>query len=182
MMKTTVILTFCALTIACTPVRRIDTYIAATIPVVDEKLSLSPIISEVETGNLPDWPSNPDQQKILLKTFNTIWLKLLSEFRRCQKYGLYTMVEDNDNPTIRISVTITAMELTGDTLSMPIRLQAERLRDDQRFSYTLPVKAKAPASDPQPNPFHYYGKLFSDYARSFPYKVLVSYFYEHKLE
>jgi hypothetical protein len=182
-MKLTVciLLIGCAL-VVCTPARRVDTYVSAAIPVAEERLSLSPIISEVETGNLPGWPSDPNQQKILLKTFNEIWLRLLSEFRRCQKYGLYAMVEDNDNPTMRISVTITAMELVGDTLSMPIRLQAERLRDDQRFSYTLPVKAYASSQKREENPFHYYGQLFADYRRSFPYKVLVSYFYEHKLD
>ena len=167
---------------ACFPARRIDTFVAAAIPVVDERLSISPIISEVETQNLPDWPTDPTQQQILLRTFNEIWLRLQSEFRRCQKYGLYTMVDDNDNPTIRISVVITAIELYNDTLSMPIRLQAERLRDDQRFIYTLPATAGVPPQTKKRYPFHYYGRLLSSYARNFPYGVLVSFFYEHKLD
>lgn len=176
------ILAFCSLFFFCTSARRIDTYIAAAIPVADERLSLSPIISEAATDNLPDWPNDPRQQEILLRTFNGIWSRLLAEFRRCQKYGLYTIVEDNANPTMRISVTITAMELAGDSLSMPIRLLAERLRDDQRFSFTLPVKAKTSGPKKDYQPFHYYGNLLAGYARTFPYRVLVSYFYEHKVE
>ena len=172
----------CCLLFLCAPARRIDTYIAATIPVAEERLSLSPIISEAAPDNLPDWPDDPGQQEILLRTFNDIWSRLLAEFRKCQKYGLYTVVEDNADPTMRISVTITAMELSDDSLSMPIRLLAERLRDDQRFSFTLPVKANAPAPKKDTSPFHYYGNLLADYARIFPYRVLVSYFYEHKLE
>ena len=182
-MNTTIALPlFACAVLVCTPVRRVDTYVTAAIPVVDERISISPIISEVETSNLPDWPKDPGQQKILLKTFNDIWLRLQAEFRRCQKYGLYTMVDDNDNPTIRISVVITAMDLHNDTLSMPIRLVAERLRDDQRFSYTLPAASGTSFRKRTSQPFHYYGLLLSGYARSFPYGVLVSFFYEHKLE
>jgi hypothetical protein len=166
----------------CTPVRRSNTYVAAAIPVVDERLSVSPIISEVATQNLPEWPTDPARQQILLQTFNDIWQRLQSEFRRCQKYGLYTMVEDNDNPTIRISVVITAIELHNDTLSMPIRLQAERLRDDTRFIYTLPATAVVPPRKRNRQPFYYYGQLLSRYAHTFPYGVLVSFFYEHKLD
>ncbi|MBN1309591.1 MAG: hypothetical protein JXA18_16845 [Chitinispirillaceae bacterium] len=159
-----------------------ETHVAATIPVADERLCLSPLISEARVENLPDWPSDPQQQKILLKTFDEIWKRLLAEFRRCQKYGLYTMAEDHDNPTVRISVMLTGVEFVKDTLVMPVRLQAERLRDDQRFVYTLPAIAVIQSKKRASQPFHYYGQLFSDYRRRFPYAVLVSFFYRHTIE
>jgi hypothetical protein len=182
MKKTIITILSCGLLAGCSPPHPIETYVAATIPVVEERLSLSPLISEAQVEQLPGWPTDPYQQKILLKTFNDIWNRLQAEFRRCQKYGLYTMVDDNDNPTIRISVVLTAAEFQHDTLSMPVRLQAERLLDDQRFIYTLPARATVPSQKRDKQPFHYYGLLFSDYRRNFPFTVLVSFFYQHKLE
>lgn len=173
---------FCNLALFCTIPPKIVTYVSATIPVVDERLSLSPLISEAHLEKLPEWPSNPEQQKILLEAFDDIWNKLLAEFRRCQKYGFYTMVDDNDNPTIRISVTLTDFEFNNDTLKMPIRLQAERLSDDQRFIYKVPATAAITSSQRNANPYHFYGQLLSEYRRCFPYKILVSFFYRHKID
>jgi hypothetical protein len=172
----------CGTLLICTHSRHIETYVSATIPVIDERLSLSPLTSEAHIEQLPDWPNDPAEQKVLLRTFDEIWNRLKAEFRRCQKYGLYTIVEDTDNPTIRISVTLTSTEMEGDTLKMPIRLQAERLSDDQRFIYQVPASAFVSTEKRNSNPYYYYGQLLSEYRRSFPYKVLVSFFYRHKLE
>jgi hypothetical protein len=173
------ILPLCA---CCSSSKKIITYVAATISVVDERLSLSPLVSEAQIEQLPHWPVDPDQQKTLLKNFDDIWNKLLAEFRRCQKYGLYEMVDDDHNPTIRISVVLSDVTMERDTLSMPLRLQAERLRDDQRFIYTIPAKAYTPSEDRASSSFHYYGRLLSAYRREFPYRDIVSFFYKHKLE
>lgn len=168
--------------VSCTSSKKIVTYVSATISVVDERLNLSPLVSEAHIEKLPEWPTAPEQQKILLKNFDDIWNKLHAEFRRCQKYGLYRMVDDNDNPTVRISVVLSEVTMTADTLSMPLRLQAERLRDDQRFIYTIPAKAYISSSDRSVQPFHYYGQLLSAYRRNFPVRDIVSFFYQHKLE
>ena len=182
-MKKLFLLSVCvSFLVSCVSSGKIVTYVAATISVVDERLSLSPLVSEARIEELPEWPSAPDQQKILLKNFDDIWNRLLAEFRRCQKYGLYRMVDDNDNPTVRISVVLSEVTMTGDILSMPIRLQAERLRDDQRFIYTIPARAHTSSSDRSTKPFHYYGRLLSAYRRDFPFRDIVSFFYQHKLE
>jgi len=176
-----VILLILPLVTGCLPPPPIETYMEATISVAEERLSLSPLISEARMEDLPDWPSAPEQQKILLRNFDEIWSAVLAEFRRCQKYGLYTMVEDNNNPTIRISITLTSIEYTNDTLSLPVRLQAERLRDDQRFIYTLPAIATANGTTIASNSFYYYGILLSNYRRHFPSREIVSFFYRHKI-
>jgi hypothetical protein len=168
---------FSLLLVGCLPPGRTEPDVAAAIPVAGERLSLSPLISEARLEQLPDWPSDPVQQKILFETFDDIWKKLLAEFRRCQKYGQYSMVDDNDDPTVRISITLTTIYFTSDTASMPVRLTAERLRDDQRFIYTLPAIAVVAPAQRAARPFHFYGQLFSDYRRRFPYTVLVSFFY-----
>jgi hypothetical protein len=168
--------------IACLPPPAIETYAEAAISAADERVSLSPLISEAKMEVLPDWPKDPYQQKILLNNFDVIWNQLLAEFRRCQKYGLYTMVEDFDNPTFRISIVLTDVSLSNDTLLLPVRLEAQRLRDDQRFMYTLPAKAVARSKKSTISSFHYYGQLLSNYRSNFPDREIVSFFYRHKLE
>lgn len=178
-MKNKLFVYFAFLLLLCTPPPH-DIYIAPTISVEYEKLSLSPIISEAKLEVLQDWPAEIDKQKILLKTFDEIWFKLLTEFRRCEKYGLYTMVSDREDPTIRISIVISSVDFTEDTIFMPIRLVVERLRDNQQFVFTIPATGVLKSSERKKNPFHYYGKLLGDYKRRFPYKEIVSFFYEHK--
>ena len=148
----------------------------ATIPVAHERLYLAPLISEAGLEKLPGWPADPVQQKVLLKILNKIWGKLKAEFRRCEKKGFYEMVEDFEAPSMRISVVITSAELVEDTLHIPIRLQAERIPDGQHFIYTIPAYAYTPK---QTNDFHRIGLLLSNYKQSFPYKLLVSFFYAH---
>lgn len=171
------------LLLTCAPFLSTTTYVAATIPVVEERLSLSPLISEANIEALPNWPTDPALQKILLQNFSEIWIRLYAEFRRCQKYGLYTMVADNDNPTIRISVAIISASMANDSLYLPVRLLVERLWDDQRFIYALPASAPVEQAEKlQSSPFHTYGLLLANYRRFFPYRLIVSFFYEHKLE
>ena len=148
----------------------------ATIPVENERLYLAPLVVEASLENLSGWPQDPTRQKILLKTVNDIWNRLKGEFRRCEKLGLYEMVEDTQNPSMRISVTIISAEIVDDTLRMPVRLQAERLPDGQKFIYSIPALATAPSHE---NDFHFLGLLLGDYKRNFPGKLLVSFFYPH---
>jgi hypothetical protein len=181
-MKIPILVILSLLYTGCLPPPEIETYTEAAISVTGERLSLSPLISEANMEALPDWPKDPYLQKMLLSTLGDIWNQLLAEFRRCQKYGLYTMVGDNDNPTFRISIILTDALLTNDTLFLPVRLQAERLRDDQRFMYSLSAKAVAGLRTRHGSSFHYYGQLLSEYRRHFPDRDIVSFFYRHKRE
>jgi hypothetical protein len=167
---------------SCTVPQKSSPATEATIPVVEERISLSPLISETEIESLPRWPSDPHEQRLLLKNIDEIHLQLLAEFRRCQKLGLYTMVTDNDNPTMRISVTLTKAELRSDTLSVPVRLVAERLRDDQRYMYTIPAAAVITRENRDLSPLHYYARLLGEYRRNFPYTEVVSFFHPRQAD
>lgn len=178
-MKRITLLTFVALiSLFCSSCNRIHVKekVAATIPVAHERLYLAPLVSEAVMEKIPGWPQDPEQQEVLLQSLNGIWNKLKAEFHRCEKKGLYEMTEDSENPTMRISVIITSVELYGDTLSMPVRLEAERIPDGQHFIYTIPAYSH---SQGQQNQFHHIGLLLLNYKRTFPYKLIVSFFYAH---
>ena len=163
---------------SCIAVNRNVSEGTATIPVEHERLYLAPLQNDISLENLRFWPQDPDKQKILLKNFSSIWEKLKREFKRCEKFGLYKMVEDTEHPTVRISVTLISAE-EGDTLFIPVRLEIERLSDRHHSIYTVPANATAAVSKKEKNPFGYMNKLFSNYRRNFPYIQIVSFFYPH---
>jgi hypothetical protein len=150
----------------------------ATIPVEHERLYLAPLKNDVSLESLESWPQEPAKQKILLKNISDIWKKLKSEFIRCEKFGLYKIVEDTEHPTVRISVTLISIE-ENSSLSIPVRLEVERLPDGHHSVYTVPAYAAAPVSKKDTNPFNYANRLFSNYRRNFPYIQIVSFFYPH---
>ena len=147
-----------------------------TIPVPNERLYLAPIILNADLGQLDGWPEDQAQQKVLLENFTDMHKKIKAEFRRCEKFGMYTVVDDTGNPTVRISIEILSADLTNDTLKMPVQLQAEKLHSDQKYIYSLPVSA---STENQQNRFRYSGMLLTNYKRLFPYNLLVSFFYSH---
>jgi hypothetical protein len=165
--------------LSCTPPQK-QLIGTATIPVINERLCLSRVISEASLEQLPGWPHDPRQQKILLKNFTDLHNRLLAEFRRCQKFGLYQVVDDAEGPTMRISVALLPYEFENDTLRMPVRLQTEHLPDGQRYIYTLSARGTATSEARDRGEFHYIGLLLADYCRNFPYKALVSFFYPHE--
>jgi hypothetical protein len=150
----------------------------AVIPVAYQRLYLSPLISNASLEKLDGWPKDPALQSILLKNMTEIWLRLQSEFRRCEKLGFYEMVDDTRNPSIRISVTLQSAIIANDTLQIPVQLQAERLPDGQKYIYTLQVAGHSKKDE---HSIHYLAQLLADYKRNFPYKMLVSFFYPHKM-
>lgn len=163
---------------SCIASRRNVTEGVATIPVEHERLYLAPLKNDVSLENLDFWPQEPSKQKILLKNISDIWKKLKSEFKRCEKFGLYKMVDDTEHPTVRISVTLISVE-ESDSLSIPVRLEVERLPDGHHSIYTVPAYASVPVSKKDSEPFSYANRLFSDYRRNFPYIHIVSFFYPH---
>jgi hypothetical protein len=167
--------------IHCTPSRLVDRSREAAIPVLNERLYLAPIINESGFETMEGWPETTFQQKALLRNLITIWRQLTTEFRRCEKYGNYHMVDSYDNPTVRISITLSQLELRNDSMYVPVHLQVERITDDRLFIYTIPASSPVPALDPaQPNPFYHLGRVLSEYRRQFPYRQIVSFFYPHQ--
>jgi len=148
-----------------------------TIPVENERICLAPLVIRAELESIDGWPNDPIRQKIILRQLTGIWNKLLAEFHRCEKLGLYQMVDDHEDPTVRISITLISNEFKSDTLYIPVRLQAESLHDGRRYIYTL--QAKAWSKNKKSNSYHYIGRLLSQYRKNFPYRSLVSFFYPH---
>jgi hypothetical protein len=152
--------------------------IEATIPVENERLYIAPLINQTGIEKLNGWPQNGLEQNTLLKNFTLIWKQLKSELQRCEKYGYYTVVENDQHPTVRLSVTLDKIELTSDSLFIPVNMQVEQIPTAKFLLYTIPTSSPVPhkiSSDQQS--YVWLESILSEYRRLFPYKFVVSFFY-----
>jgi len=149
-----------------------------TIDIKHQNVYLRPLegIDMVKTSTF--WPENRDIEKILLEYMQEMWNNLLVEFRRCEKYGLYKMVDSSGAPTVVITVKIGSSKIRNDTLSMPVTIKT--FIKSMKQTYTLSVDAYGIGSQDstsESNQLYYLGAMFADYKRKFPYQKAVSAFY-----
>lgn len=150
----------------------------ATIPVENERIYIAPLINQTGIEKTEGWPRTSYEQRMLLKHFTTIWNQLKSELRRCEKFGYYTVVENDQNPTVRISITLDKLLLTADSLLIPVNMQVEHIPDAKYFIYTLPTSSGLPSDISEKNSLTLkLGLILSEYRRRFPYQLIVSFFY-----
>lgn len=166
----------------CSPIPGPNKSLEQPLNVENERIFLAPVSFKESLEKLNGWPEDSLKQKILKANFKNIRDKLDSEFHRCEKFGLYRMVEENESPTIIITVTITSIDLENDTLRMPLKLQAQWLIGAKSYAQSIPAKASVEnaSREKNENRFHYLGLLLSNYTINFPYKLIVSFFYPRR--
>lgn len=152
----------------------------AIIDVTNERLYLAPLINKTGFEKMPNWPQTSHEQKALLKNLSTIWKELKSEFRRCEKFSNYKIVENDEDPSIRISITLNESTINNDSLFIPVEMQVERIPDGKFYIYTISTSAIIPLlNSANSNTLYNFGTMLSGYRRNFPYQSIVSFFYAH---
>jgi hypothetical protein len=169
---------FVILIITCSSHKRDSRNAIATISVENERIYIAPLINQTGIEKVDGWPQSEYEQKVLLKQFTILWELLKSELQRCEKYGYYTVVEDDQNPSVRISITLDKFQLTEDSLLIPVNMQVEHIPDAKFFIYTLPTSSKLPSNlSRNQSSIQKLGMILSEYRRKFPYQLIVSFFY-----
>jgi hypothetical protein len=152
--------------------------IEATIPVENERLYIAPLINQTGIEKMKKWPQNYTEQNSLLTNFTLIWKQLKSEFQRCEKYGYYTVVDNDEHPTVRVSITLDKIELTSDSLLIPVNMQVEQIPSAKFLLYTVPTSSPVPQKiSSDQSSYIWLESILSEYRRLFPYKFVVSFFY-----
>lgn len=138
---------------------------------------LQPIkgLQQLELNEL--WPKNKIQGSFLMENILQIWKHLLSEFRRCEKYGLYTMVDSTVSSTVHITPQIIAMRVKRDTLHIPIKIKTFNTAEKRSTSLTINAYGLCPPDTTDTVSFQRLSIAFADYRRTFPYQEIVSLFY-----
>lgn len=152
--------------------------IEATIPVENERIYIAPLINQTGIEKMQGWPENYYEQNALLKNLTLIWKRLKSELQRCEKFGYYTVVDNDEHPTVRVSITLDKIEVTPDSLLIPVNMQIEHIPTTKFLLYTVPTASSVPLKNSSDlTSYAWLQSILSEYRRIFPYKFVVSFFY-----
>lgn len=149
------------------------------IEVKHQKIHLQPIKRLYILESNEYWPDESKHGKILLDYIQQVWKNLLGEFRRCEKYGLYTMVDSTASSTVLISLEIISSELKNDTLYIPLKLKTLYKSDNISYTSKIDAYGLCPSDTIITAQMQILGAAFADYRRRFPYQKVVASFYIH---
>ena len=150
----------------------------AEVPVEHEKLYIAPITGLDKLVEYPHWPLAVDSMVILLEEIEKFQEKLLAEFHRNEKYGLYTLVDSAQGPTVSATIEILTVHITDESLYMPLRLEvrnrAHGKRHYKKFEQRVSLTIDSILIEADPFRKAVYG--LAEYRRTFPYRKLVQLF------
>jgi hypothetical protein len=180
-MKTFVVILFPVLVAVasfCTRAPRENNAVAmAVINVENQRIWLSPLVNSSRLEDLLGWPRDSLQKALLCRRFDALHERLLSEFRRCEKYGLYTMVDDSAEATMLVSVKLCGYNRSGDSLAVPVSVHLEIPSQNKTFDYSSNAMAGGAEITPGKNEFHYAADIAAELITSFPFRQIVYRFY-----
>jgi hypothetical protein len=143
------------------------------IPASGERIWIKPLINKSEIEAIDTWPRDSLERTALLNKFGETETKLRSEFERCEKVGLYEIVFDSAQATMRVQLTIGHARLIQDTLTMPAFFHVDALATGQTYDFAFNPRAIVARGKREPKPFYYTGLLLAEYRNSFPYREIV---------
>lgn len=143
-----------------------------------EKIYISPLLNSANFESLPYWPSNSEDQKLLINYLNLFWTKLNLEFLRQEQKSNFKLVKDTEHPTIRISVTILSSSVANDTLWMPVQVRYEHINDEitKEFSIATPIISRSSIGISRTH----HQKHFRSFYRHFNYSSVVEFFNQNR--
>ena len=147
------------------------------VSLANEKVLVGGLTDSSALQTLDGWPADPATQKLLLSHFDELRRSLIAEFRRCEKFGYYEVVDDSAAASVRILITLRPHSFVKDTLGIPVRIELRHRVGIDTYSNSVSAFGIYKAQSKPRSPLHYLDNLLADYRRSFPYRKLVALFY-----
>ena len=147
-----------------------------------QKIYLEPLqgLERLETADF--WPDSIWQGKFLVENMQQVWKGLLAELRRCEKYGLYTVVDSTASSTVEISPEIVSAKIKDDTLFIPMKMTIYQKADKRSHVMTVDAYGLISQDTAGTNNLQKLVSGFTDYRYRFPYQKAVSLFYANGAE
>jgi hypothetical protein len=150
---------------------------AGVVSLANEKVYINPFTDSSSLQTCVGWPKDSSSQRLLGHHFQDCYKNLFAEFKRCEKFGFYEMVEDSSAATVRIMVTIRMHSLTQDTLRFPVRIELKHSSGLDTYQNTIEGSGVYRVKSKPKSPFHKLDYLLADFRRHFPYVKVVALFY-----
>ena len=151
-------------------------YLPAIFPIEQETIYLYPIQNNSLLDTFSLWPATAQLQENFKQHFAGIDKNIASEFRRCQKFGLYQIAADSAMATVRVRLTLLPARIQSDTIFLPLRLQAEMAMDMKIHIDTIAAIGIYQTAQPVDR-YKYLGMLLTDWVYNFPYVAVTNCFY-----
>jgi hypothetical protein len=150
---------------------------AAVVSLANEKVYINPFTDSSGLQSFDGWPKAPSSQKLLGHHFQDCYKNLFAEFKRCEKFGFYEMVEDSSAATVRIRLTIRPYYFAKDTLHFPVRIELKHTSGLDTYTNTVEGAGVYRVKSKPKSPFHKLDYLLADFRRHFPYARVAALFY-----
>jgi hypothetical protein len=150
---------------------------AGVVSLANEKVYINPFVDSSCLQTFDGWPKEPSSQKLLAHHFQDCYKNLFAEFKRCEKFGFYEMVEDSSAATVRILLTIMPYSYTKDTLRFPVRIELRHAAGLDTYANTIEGTGVYRAKSKPKSQFHKLDYLLADFRRHFPYAKVTRLFF-----
>jgi hypothetical protein len=145
------------------------------IPVEHETLFLAPLRGVESLRNLPHWPNSSAGHKAIMSELDGFYQQMLAHVHRCEKYGLFRVVDSMGGPTVVVRPAIRPGAITADSLPIVIEMTVEHLAAGRTYSYAADAVARAKGETlNDSNALSFYGLAFADFRRRAPYADLAA--------
>ena len=124
------------------------------------------------------WPDTLCEKTMVSDNMNQLFKNLLSEFRRCEKYGLYTMVDSMESYSVEVTIRLLSAALQGDTLCIPLNVTIVSRVFSQKHTCQIPAYGLCHSYADTVPACYRIGSGIADYKRCFPYQEIVSKIYQ----
>jgi hypothetical protein len=151
--------------------------VQAGVDATNARIWIAPLVNNSDIASIEGWPADSLQRTVLMRHFNKIQVRLLSEMRRCEKYGLYTMVDNQKAATMTVSITLMPFTRSYDTVTIPVRVRVVSSESEAVPDFEFKPRCPAFRELKNSNTYHYVGLILSNYVDDFPYNDIARIFY-----
>lgn len=142
-----------------------------------ERIWIAPLVNKSNVERIPTWPRDSNEQGVLLKEFSAIADKFAAELRRCEKYGLYTVIDDSSRATVFINLTFGHARQVMDSLSMTVFMHVAAPAAGKEYDFEFQNRAVVASGSAPQDPFRYTALLLAEYRSLFPAREMAYIFY-----
>jgi hypothetical protein len=150
---------------------------APMVSLANEKVFISQIADSSSLSTFEGFPKEKSSQEFLTVHFRELYKNLFAEFKRCEKFGYFEMVEDSVAATVRLQLTIRPYSFQKDTLTLPVRIELRHRTGLDTYTNTVQAWGVYRSKNKPKSPLHYLDNLLADYRRHFPYRKCAAFFY-----
>ncbi len=118
--------------------------------------------------------------KMVIKETDLLYKNILSELRRCAKFGIYKVTDSISPHDISITIELYETIIQNDTLIVPVKQTTIELSTKQKEVEEYLIKSEIPSYDGKDEKSLLYsaGRTLLSFRKNFPYENIIKRYYQ----